>query len=272
MQIYTSVVLNGIEREKAGTDYFCVGSDKEILQALLEEINQYAGTNLHYLAELDAFIIPGAGEIVSRYIEQFSSESVRGYLLPQLVANKVKNADRQIMDMYIRFKASDAYLPKPGTPAPAHIYVRYDNAFKSLRSKQIKGDLMKLVYYPRDVFYLPFTTKMLASWRLEEMYDLLVLYASEVNISEQDVGIQNNGEDFFPPFTFIKRELRFTAIDGLKYYPSPKTIEVINRCIDDADAEISRAAKKTLRILKKHDGLKQGFGKTAISSFSEKQL
>ena len=49
-----------------------------MLHKLLDEINRYAGTDYHYLAELDAFNIPGAGSIVAKYITGFSSEGVKG--------------------------------------------------------------------------------------------------------------------------------------------------------------------------------------------------
>lgn len=251
VQLYNKVVLDGIEREKAGTDYFCVGTDKEILQTLLKEINEYAGTDLHYLAELDMYTIPGAGGIISRYIQSFSAESVRGYLLHHLISDKIKDCDKLVLNLYMHFKLSDEYISEPGFPAPAHIYARYDKAIKTLKPKRLKNDLMQLAYHPRDVFYLPFTMKMLASWKIPEIKELFILYSSETNISERDVGITDNGEVYFPPFTFIKRELRFTAIDGLRYYPSTETIETIRKYTTDSDLDISLAAKKTLRMLER---------------------
>lgn len=97
MENDSKVLIAGIEREKKGLDYICSNSDKEILHKLLDEINDYAGTDYHYLAELDAFHIPGVGRIVAKYITKFSSESVKGYLIPQMVSDKIKNCDMLIL-------------------------------------------------------------------------------------------------------------------------------------------------------------------------------
>ena len=213
MQIYSKVLLDAIEREKAGIDYFCKENDKETLHMLLEEVNRCAGTTFQYLAELDAFVIPNAGGIFADYIRQFSAQSVRGYLLHQIVSGHVKDCEYLVMELYKDFKMSGEYIPSPGIPASAHIYTRYDSALKTLKPKRLRDDLIQLAYCPRDFFYLPFTMKMLASWGGSEIKDLLVKYSSKTNISELEVGIRDNGELYFPPFSYIKREIRFTAIE-----------------------------------------------------------
>ena len=73
---YSKVLVSSIEREKMGLAYICPKADRELLHKLLDEINKYAGTDYHYLAELDAFNISGAGSIVAKYITEFSSEGV----------------------------------------------------------------------------------------------------------------------------------------------------------------------------------------------------
>lgn len=248
---YSKILLDNIEREKDGTDFSCKGADKLILNELLREINEYAGTHFRYLAELDAFNIHGAGPIVARYISRFSSESVRGYLIPQLASDKIPDCDKIILQLYLHFKASDEYISRPGVPAPAHIYVRYDNAIRWLRPKRIKADLLKLAGNPRDAFYLPFTMRMLASWRIAELNDILLSFLSDTNISAEDVGLGENDVDCFPPLTFIKRELMFTGIEGLKYYPSAETTEIIKQFANDPDWNIRVAAQKTLKYLSK---------------------
>ena len=52
MQNYSKVLIACIEREKNGLDYICPKADKELLHKLLDDINRYAGTDYHYLAEL----------------------------------------------------------------------------------------------------------------------------------------------------------------------------------------------------------------------------
>lgn len=246
---YSTLLLDSIEKEKAGMDYRCPEGDKELLADLLLEINHYAGTDLHYLAELDAFHIPGTGRIVAEYIEKFSSESVKGYLIPKLVSDKVQECDKLILQLYLHFRSSDEYIAPPGATAPAHIYTRYDNAFRTLRPKRLSKELIALAHSLRDAFYLPFTMRMLASWKLPEMKSLLVSYAMSDLITAADVGICDDGRVYFPPLEFIKRELTFTAIEGLKNYPSEEAINVIAPLASSADNDIKAAAKKALKAL-----------------------
>lgn len=238
-----------IQREIDGTDYMCSAKDKNLLYKLFGEINRCTGTNIQYLAEIDAFNFPGAGEIIAQYITKFSSESVKGFLIPQMVADRVKDCDKMVLQLYLNFKSSDEYIGKPGQPAPANIYVRYDNAFKKLKPKRLVGDLISLARNPRDAFYLPFTMRMLASWKVPEMRDLLVFYARN-RLTPSDVGIQEDTNQlFYPSLEFIIRELKFTAIDGLKHFPSPETRTLIAALADSTDKDIRSAAKRTLTTL-----------------------
>lgn len=246
---YNRIILDSIEREKTGTDYILNDEDRKTLAELCKEINEYAGTDIQYLAELEALNIHGSGTIIAKYISKFSSETSRGYLIPQLVSDKIKDCDKLVLQLYLHFKASDEYISKPGTPSPAHIYVRYDNAFRKLKPKRLKADLMKLAKNHLDVFYLPLTMRMLASWKVPELEEILLFYLSDNNITEKDVGFQDNCDKCYPLISFINRELRFTAIHGLKYYPSKNTEEIIKRYTTNSDQDVRDAAKKTFEFL-----------------------
>jgi len=250
MSNYGKVLIDSIDREKRGIDYIYPKSDKELLRKLLDEINRYAGTNYHYLAELDAFIIPGAGNIAAKYITEFSSESVKGYLIPQMVSDNIKDCDKLVLQLYMKFRESDEYIAKPGKPAPAHIYVRYDNAFRRLKPKRLAKELIKLAHSPRDAVYLPFTMRMLASWKMPEMKSILLSYVTGDSVSAQDVGINDNEQPYFPSLECMKRELMFTSIIGLKYYPSAEVIDIITQLTASSDKYIKSAAQRTLMILK----------------------
>ena len=168
-----------------------------------------------------------------------------------MVADKIKGCDKLVFQLYMQFRSSDEYIAKPGEPAPAHIYVRYDNAFKKLKPKRLVKDLMELAHSPRDAVYLPFTMRMLASWKIPEMKILLLSYSASDSFSAQDFGIYDSEEPYFPPLEFMKRELLFTAINGLKYYPSPEVREIITSLAASADKDIKSAAKRTLIALTK---------------------
>ena len=248
---YNPLLLDDIESEKNGTDFCYPEEDKAVLQEMLGEINQYAGTDFHYLAELNSFNIHGSGEIMVRYIHRFLSEWIRAIIIWQLVSDKLKDCDKLTLQMYLHFKASDEYISEPGCSDPAHIYVTYDNAIRKLKPKRLKKDLLELARNPRDAFYLPFTMRMLASWKMPEMKDILISYASPESITAQDVGLKDSEKPYFPSLDYIKRELIFTAIDGLKYYPSPEVRDVITSFEASADKDIQSAAKRTLKVLTK---------------------
>ena len=246
---YMKVLLDSIEREKAGSDYFYSTADREVLNNIFAEVEEYTKTSISSLAEIAALNIPGAGEIYSRYVSQISSESVKSFLIPQIVTDKVKDRDFLLIQMYLQFKESNEYISAPNSPSPAHICARYDYAFAKIKSKRIMKDLVLLAQFPRDAYYLPSTMRMLASWKVPALKNLLMLYSSENNISAQDIGIYDLDNEYFPPFSFIKRELRFLAIDALKYYPCDDVYKLIERYVKDIDPNVRAVASKTIKYL-----------------------
>ncbi len=242
--IPSKVLNDAIEREKAGTDYMYPAEDRPILREMLGEINAQCGTNIQYLAELDAYHVIGAGNIIVNYIEQFSSESVRAYLIPQLLLDKIKDCDKLVLHMYLHFRDSKEYIAAPGKPAPAHIYVRYDNAFRKLKSKRIVPDILRILVSPRDAFYLPLTAKMLASWKVPELKQILLNYLAPNAVSMHDVGLCEDGQIYFPSFSDICNELKFTAMNGLVYYPSEETLDAIQMYVSDPNKDLCVFANK----------------------------
>lgn len=245
---YGFLLRANIEAEKNGTGYICPEEDKPLRQALLDEVNKFAGTDFHYLAELDAFNIHGAGDIMARYITRFTSEFIRSYLVPQLVSDKIKDCDKLVLQLYRHFRSSDVCFIRPGHPTPAEIYLTYDNALRRLKPKRLAKDLVEIVRCPWDAFQLAFTVRMLASWKIPEMKDILIACSSPENIPAQDLGEKPDS----PRVEAIKRQLIFRAIGGLKYFPSEETTEIITRFASDPDRDIKMAAEKTLKALAKY--------------------
>lgn len=248
--INRSILEESIENEIKGKEYIYTSEDRVILDKMFEEINETLNGDYHYLAEIDLRFIEGSGRIMIKYITQFSSEGVRAYLLPHIWRELGKESAEMIYQLYLHFKESEFYISKPNKPAPAHIYVRYDNAFMRLKPKKLKKELFNLINNPRDAFYLPFTTRMLASWKMDQMEDVLVSYLHSENIQNETLGIYSN-DVFYPPAEFIKRELKFAAIDGLKHYPSIENIELIKKYANDSDKNIKACAEKTLKAYSK---------------------
>lgn len=249
---YNKVLLDSIEREKKGVDYCYHEKDGMVLKKMLIDINESLGTDFHYLAEIDAFDIHGSGQIMARYLGQFQSESIRAYLIPQLVSDGIDQCADIVLQSYLHFKKSDEYIANQGKPSPAHIYVRYDNAFRRLKPKRLKAELLALSYNPRDAFYLPLTMRMLASWKLPAMEEILLSYLDGSKIADESVGLPSGAENYFPRLSSFQRELKFTAIEGLKYYPTERNIELIRMYLNNPDKDISMAAKKTYKYLEKH--------------------
>ena len=245
------VLQHFIEQEKKGQDYRYNSFDHAILDKMLSEINEKLGTDFHYLAEIDAYNIKGSGIIMKSFFDLFSSHSIRAYLIPQIVSDNVKDCDVFLFQSYLEFKKSTEYIALPGKPAPTNIYVRYDNAFHKLKSKRIKDDLISLAFYPRDAFYLPLTMRMLASWKVPELEPILCSFLSGITITSDSIGLPSNDEKYYPPLSFIKRELKFLAIRALKYYPSDEILERLQKCTIDSDSDISQCAKKTLVAIEK---------------------
>ncbi len=252
--MYGAVLRYNIENEKHGRDYRYPPSDKKLLKKMFREINRKLKTHIHYLAEMDAFIFHGSGEIVARYIRQFETEGVRAYLLEQIIADKVPDCDLLTYELYMHFKDSGSYISQPQAPAPAHIYVRYDNTFRRLRPRRLKAELLELARSPRDAEYLPFTMRMLASWRVPQMHDILLSYADSDLLTPEDVGLDpNDDRRRAPTLETIKRNLKFTAIAGLKYYATPEAKAVLERFVASEDKDFRDAAEKSLAFMAKRE-------------------
>lgn len=251
MIYYQSVLLSSIEREKAGKDYQCSENDRKLLKDLFNDINKYASTNFHYLAELDTFTINGISPIAIKYIDKFKSETIRKILMQQVVADKIKDCDKLVLKWYLHFKESEEYISKPNMPSPAHIHVSYDNVFTKLKPKRLTKELLNLSYNPRDFHYLPLTMSMLASWKLPEFRDLLISYLDDEKIKAEDVGLNEDFDNVYPSLSTIRMDAKFTAIKGLRYFPSEDTRVIIMGYINDSNSDIRDLAKKTLKVIEK---------------------
>lgn len=249
--IYSQLLYDSINDEKKGIDYICQGNDRKVLVDMLAEINMYLGTNLHYLAEIDLLDLKGSGVIMANYLDKFQSDSVRCYLAPQIAADKVSNGAEILLRSYLHFRDSKEYISLPDTPSPAHIYTRYDNAISKLKPRKLKKDLLTIVANPRDAFYLPLTTRMLALWKVPELERVLMFFLNENNITNELVGLPRGAVDYYPPLSFIRKQLKLMGIDNLKYYPSENVVNLLNMCAKTEDKDITSAINKSLKYIKK---------------------
>ena len=238
-KVFYSAFKDEIQAEIDGKTYD--EHDREILQKICSEINALAGTNLKYLIELDRLNIPGAGYIIAKHIGQLHSEWAKACLLDPMVQDRIPDGDKMLFRLFKAFDCSEDSLHRP----EAH-YVRYDDAICRLKPKKIKFELLELAHDPNFAIQLPFTMRMLASWKLPEMKDLLLLYLFESSVDLSSVkgyeGVQGSARE-----PFLRRKLVLRALNGLKYYPSEDVINAVLPFANDSDADICAAAKKTLK-------------------------
>ena len=254
IDIYGILLRDAIEDEKKGEkgiSYRYSAADKEILAMICREINELWRTDFHYLAELDHFTIPGSGPIIAKYIHDIETESMRAYLVHQLISDKIPDCDKLIWELYAHFVNSDCcpYDPESGK-SNAFMYVIYDNAFRVLKPKRLKKELLTIAYRPVDAQAMSFTMRLLASWKIPEMRDILLKYADGSSLSAEDFGLCDDTEARRSTVIHRKRQLMFSAIYGLRYFPSPEVEDLIRAFAADTDKDIAIAANKTLKVLK----------------------
>lgn len=249
---YDNYLKNNIAKEMSYEDFIFSFEDEKVLHEMLKKINA-KGYSFNFLAELEHFRIPNLGYIIGEHIFNFQSETTRAYLVTQMVIDKVNECDEVVLKLYNEFKNSKEYISPSGKPAPAHIYVRYDNAIKTLKPKRLCGALVDLVANPRDAFYLPATLQMLSSWKHAEIEKILLHYLNKENINPSDVGLPLSSTDmFYPSLEYIRSELRNAAITGLRYFPSEQNLATLEPFLHDTKKDVQLIAKKTIDKIKKH--------------------
>lgn len=251
---FRRVLLDAIEMEKAGEAYTRSEEDKIILKKMLSEVNSTFGTKLKYLSELESYHIRGSGEIMIKYLNQFHAEGIRAFIVPHIAQDKVKGCEDAILQAYMRFKNSSEYYITSENPSPAYIYVRYDYAFNKIKPKKKKKELLLLASNPKDADHLPFTMRMLASWKLPELCEILISYLDDNNITYESIGLLEYLEnvDSHQILLDIRRDLKFIALEGLKYYPSERVYNLLNTFSKSPDKDIAYTANKSLQYLEKH--------------------
>ena len=214
---------------------------------MYEEIRHVAGMRFHYVAELEWSFIPGIAKIVRKYISLFQSETVRAYLLFQLTPEQIDDYHSLLVELYNHFRESDAYISPPETASPAHITVRYDNVLYKFKSKKYADSFMVWARSPRDASYLPLTMRKLSSWKHPAMKEILLRYLDPSWLTPYDVRLPEDSEKkYFPSLETIERELRFIAIKGLQYYPTPGVQENLRYYLNTPDKDIQSAIKRSL--------------------------
>ena len=76
-------------------------------------------------------------------------------------------------------------------------------------------------------------------------------YIKQDNITAEAVNLPNEHENYYPPVSFMQKELLITAIQGLKYYVNKENEKKIYRFVDNNDKDIRMAALNTIKYYRK---------------------
>ena len=83
------------------------------------------------------------------------------------------------------------------------------------------------------------------------MENILISYLKPVSLTASEFGLESDERGKLR-FEKICRELMFTALGGLKYYPSAKNMDLLRDYVVHDDADIRAAAKKSIEYMQKH--------------------
>ena len=217
---FDRVLLDNIDLEEKFESFVYNVEDRKTVSLMLKEINTIHKTEYFYLSELLFEKAIAIGDIILKYIWEIKSVSTKAYLVPLiLVDKKIKNKDSIFLELYKEFKNSNEYISLPGCPSPAHIYVRYDNAFSSISIKNVVDEIVLLLSCPRDAFYLPLTLQKLSKAKNKDVYQLLCKYSSANNLCAEDFNlpVYSNGL-YYPSYEYMKNQLVSISNMFLKHY------------------------------------------------------
>ncbi len=226
-------------------------NDSLILNKLCSEINASLNENIHYLFELDEYYFPSAAEIILKYINLFETEEIKSYLIRQIANSKMNKYSKIILELYKHYQTSQEYL-STDYDVIFTIGCNYDYAFKKLKPKNIKYDLLNLTSNPRDAFNLSNTVKMMSSWEIPEMENVLKTYLHAKNFNNSDFCIFSNDKDSNDIVDFMKNSLIYLGLYGLRYYPSKENLKIVKNYLDWKHCFIDDVAKITYMKIKKH--------------------
>ena len=220
-------------------------SDQVIMQEMIREINASCdnGMKLRGFSDASYFYVPGAGEIVARYVNRFTSHTVRASLLFHLVGNKkyscpkIVNCESIIWNLYVQYKESPYYIND-------FVQLYFDDAFVKMKPKRIVTEMLSLARNPLDFCWLPGTMEMLSRRKIPSFGDLLEHYVDHPEIihdylKKTDISSRFSDEESLQKqLSRWNGQGRYTAIIGLKYYPSQRVLSKLKLLETQIDTEM----------------------------------
>lgn len=221
------------------------GSDQAIMNEMIREINLSCDSSvkLRGFSDVSDLYVRGAGEIVAGYVNRFTSHIVRTALLFHLVGDRkyscsrIENCESMIWNLYIQYKNSPCYINNS-------VQMDFDEAFVKMKSKKIMDEMLSLAQSPLDFCWLPRTMLMLARWKIPSVGELLEYYVDHPEVIQEQLrnsdisGRYSDEESIQKLLSRWNGQGRYTAIIGLKYFPSQRVVTKLKLLEAQIDAQL----------------------------------
>ena len=144
-------------------------SDYILVDQMLSEINRL-GFDFRYLYDIERLLITNKDivNIILGYLGRFDNDGITAELVSSIGYKGNKFATAGIIEAF------NDLVQKPGFRA--FLTVFYDNAFNRLKDKRYIDEYLKWAANPDIAKEMPFTMRMLGSWKLPEAKELFMGY------------------------------------------------------------------------------------------------
>ena len=233
--------------------------DAAVLDSMIQEINEVCGSRFRGYSDMANFLIAGSGDIVAKWIFHVQSHMIRASLLFHLVGDRqngmkpVRNCADLIWRLYSEYRASSEYFDR-------RIQMEYDAAFVALRSKALSAYLVHVADNPLEFCWLPRTMKMVASWKPTGFSEVLrkALEQPEamnmyLRAQSADVKLRDSGDSLERECERWKETASFTAVIGLKHYPSEQNLALLKSFAQYRETEMLEKLAQCQTRTEKYD-------------------
>lgn len=218
--------------------------DAAVLHDMIQEINMACGSNFRGYSDISDSLIAGSGDIVAKWIFHLQSHMTRASLLFHLAGDRqngvkpIKNCANIIWQLYSDYRVSSEYFDR-------RIQMEYDAAFVALRSKALSENIVRIADNPLEFSWLPRTMKMVASWKpvgfpklLRKALEQPELMCEFLSTQDSEIMLRDAGDSIEHECNRWKETASFTAVVGLKYFPSEQNLALLRGFAQQREAEM----------------------------------
>jgi hypothetical protein len=194
------------------------------------------------------FSIPGAGEIVAKYINKIKSEYAKARLLYLLVEDKVENCEKIVMNCFYGFRASNQYFADLSSWV-MHIFSIqisgwYCWAIDHILNKKLASELIELAKNPTDIVVLAPTYRTIArKYHPAELESIMTKHLIDSNKLAEKYDNVMYAHTIETPI--------LGAMNCLVHFPSQKNIELISTYFNCPSSNVAKHAQKCIDKINK---------------------